>query len=655
MARWLLVASLALCSIAQAQRAPRAAEVSLDSLLNTRISAPSKYAQSIAESPASVTIVTSEEISRYGYHNLQEVLENVRGFYVSNDRNYTYLGARGFSRPTDYNNRILLLIDGHTMNDQVWGSAIVGSDLPINLDAVERIEIVRGPGSALYGTSAMFAVINIVTRTGPQLDGVIASGRVGSGRKREAALAAGHTIGVRGSFAFSGLYTHTDGNDLYFREYDAPETNFGIAHGLDWERAYSALGSFNWGDVTARVGYTSREKGIPTGSFEIAFNDPRYQSKDATLWGDVSLQRQLGASIRLMARAYADRYRYDGINPIDAGPAPTDGGSNNNVGGEAMVIWDPLSRDRVTIGTEFRRVSRAEYHERDENGVLATDNAPFDVASLFAQNELQLVPRLKLVTGLRYDRKSSLLHALTPRVALIGTPDDKTTVKLLYGEAFRAPSAAEADITTVLYTRNPSLKAERVKTFELESERRIAPSLLAGLSLYEYHLDNLIDPVVNEGSGTQQYFNVAKADGYGAELQLDLASEGRWSGRVTYAVQRTRGQPSAGRLTNSPAQVATVSVAMREWHGLRPAMTLRYETERLTVQGTSTPAFARADLNVAYFGLDALGSWLRETRLSVRVANVFDQTYYAPGGVEHRMASIAQDGRTLLLRLDRTF
>ncbi len=136
-------------------------DFSLDSLLNIKISTAAKYEQTSREAPASVTIISSEDIERFGYRTLDEVLMTVRGFYTSYDRNYSYVGIRGFSRPTDYNDRVLLLINGHTTNENFYGSAFIGTDLALNLEAVDRIEIVRGPGSALYGTGAMFAVINI--------------------------------------------------------------------------------------------------------------------------------------------------------------------------------------------------------------------------------------------------------------------------------------------------------------------------------------------------------------------------------------------------------------------------------------------------------------------------------------------------------------
>lgn len=155
-------------------------DLSIDSLLNTQISTAAKYAQSASEAPASVTIISSEDIQRYGYRTLQDVFMRVFGFYVSNDRNYAYLGVRGFSRPTDYNNRIQLLINGHTLNENIFGSVSISTEFSIDLNAVERIEIVRGPGSALYGTSAMLAVVNIITKTGNSVDGLGVSGEAGN-------------------------------------------------------------------------------------------------------------------------------------------------------------------------------------------------------------------------------------------------------------------------------------------------------------------------------------------------------------------------------------------------------------------------------------------------------------------------------------------
>jgi iron complex outermembrane receptor protein len=643
---------IAICATAvEAQQT--SAEVSLDSLLNTRISAASKYDQRAAEAPASVTIITSDDIRNYGYRNFQEVLEGVRGFYVSNDRNYPYLGTRGFSRPTDYNNRILVLVDGHTLNEPVWGGVSVGTDLPINLDAVERIEIVRGPGSVLYGSSAMFAVINVVTKSGTEIDGLATSANLGSAGMRQLGVAGGHAFGTSGSFAVSALASRSDGEDLYFAEYDAPETNFGRVRGLDWEERIGGVGGVQWGGVTARAGYRWRAKGIPTGAYDARFGDSRTETTDDNLWSEVALRREIRNAYRLTARLYADRYHYDGVYPEDAGPEYVDLGQATTTGAEAMIVWDASSRNRMTFGSDYRRVFRAAYAETYPDGSVYEDNAPFHSASVFAQNELHVLPRLTLVTGLRVDKMSDVSAALAPRVAVIATPDRRTTIKALYGEAYRAPSAAEARLTTTFYERNPELEPERIQTLELSLQRRLASPILANVSLYEYRISDLIDQVEFGDEGRARFENVSSSRGRGLELELDVVPGGPLSARLALALQRARDLSTEERLSNSPDRIGTLSVMARLPMRMRSAVIVRHESSRLTLDGSSTPDFVRTDLNLGYaFPTSFLGDAGRSADLSLRVTNLFDTRYLVPGGDEHRQTAITQDGRALTMRLD---
>jgi iron complex outermembrane receptor protein len=158
-------------------------DITLEHLLSAEIDTvfgASRYRQRVTEAPASVSIVTREEIEQFGYRTFGDVLRGVRGFYVSNDRNYSYLGTRGFSRPGDYNTRVLVLIDGHRLNDNVYDAVLIGTEFPLDIDLIERIEFVRGPGSSLYGTNAVFAVVNVVTRRGAGIDGLHVSAEAGN-------------------------------------------------------------------------------------------------------------------------------------------------------------------------------------------------------------------------------------------------------------------------------------------------------------------------------------------------------------------------------------------------------------------------------------------------------------------------------------------
>jgi outer membrane receptor for ferrienterochelin and colicins len=145
-------------------------EASLEELANITVYTASRHVQKATEAPSSVTVITRDEIQKYGYRTLGEVLQSVRGFDITYDRSFTYAGVRGINRPETYNSRVLLLIDGHRINNNIYEQAMLGTEFPLDLDLIERIEVVRGPSSLLYGTGAFFAMINVITRKAEQSD-----------------------------------------------------------------------------------------------------------------------------------------------------------------------------------------------------------------------------------------------------------------------------------------------------------------------------------------------------------------------------------------------------------------------------------------------------------------------------------------------------
>ena len=165
----------------------------------------SERLQPVMEAPASVSFITAAEIARYGYRTLADILSSVRGFYVTDDRNSSLLGTRGFAKPGDYNSRILLLVNGHRVNDNVLGQAAIGAEFGLDPAMFERVEIIRGPASSLYGDSAFFAVVNVITRTGASLARRLADPR---GRNPGDAAGAGHRRARRSRTDWSGAVRH---------------------------------------------------------------------------------------------------------------------------------------------------------------------------------------------------------------------------------------------------------------------------------------------------------------------------------------------------------------------------------------------------------------------------------------------------------------
>ena len=146
------------------------ADASFEQLANMKVYTASKHLQSGVDAPSSITVVTADEIQRHGYRTLASVLQSVRGFFITYDRNYSSVGVRGFARPGDYNTRILLLVDGHRLNDNLYDEAMLGTEFPVDINLIQQIEIIRGPASSLYGSNALFAVINVITKRGREVD-----------------------------------------------------------------------------------------------------------------------------------------------------------------------------------------------------------------------------------------------------------------------------------------------------------------------------------------------------------------------------------------------------------------------------------------------------------------------------------------------------
>ena len=335
--------------------------MSLEDLMNIPVYAASRYEQKSSEAPASVSIVTSEQIRRYGWRTLVDVLRSVRGFHASSDRNYDSVGVRGFTQAGDYNSRVLLLVDGHRANDMIYGQNSYGHDFPVDVDLIDRVEIVRGPTSALYGSNAFFAVVNVITRRGQALKGVEISGEAARYDTYKGRVTFGSRLPGGQEYLLSATRYKSGGQDLFFPEFADPATNNGIASGMDGERQAGIFGSASLGDFDVRGVYSQRVKVVPTASYGTIFNDPRYKTWDDRAWVDLSWRKAFGDRTEATARVYYDWYHYHGdypfagvdntvVPPLDFTYVNKDGSRNQWYGAELLLSHRFGDSHRVTGG-----------------------------------------------------------------------------------------------------------------------------------------------------------------------------------------------------------------------------------------------------------------------------------------------------------------
>ena len=628
-------------------------EISIESLLDVPVSAAAKYEQTTREAPASVSVVTADDIARYGYSTLSDALSSVPGFYGSYDRNYAYVGVRGFSRPSDYNNRLLILVDGYSTNEYSTGGALAGTGFAIYLDAVERIEVVRGPGSALYGTSAMFAVVNVITKDAEALEGLRASGTAGSFGYREGAVSLGKTFANDLHVTFSGLLGDVRGQDLYFEDEDDPEAGSGLAEGMDGDQYYGFTGTAAYKGFTLMAQRMSREKGIPNGAWDTFVNSGAWTQDNRTFAG-LRYEQPFGVGKSLSLRAHVDEYTYRGFYPyLDEGEA-IDGfedSSTRRVGSEVQFQWDTGPGNRLVLGSEFRHHFQNSYTYWDEYETYVDFDVPSSSFSLYVQDEYQVLRNLAVTIGLRHDRYTDVGGATSPRLAFVYMPFQYSTLKLLYGEAFRTPSAYELYYEDPVgeFKRSAGLKPERIRTSELVWEQAFSPFLSGSVSLYRYNMRDLVDTVTDPADSLVQFQNVDQATARGLEASLQARFAPVLQGYFSYTLQRAQEAGEQEILSNSPTHLAKGGLTFPLPWRWSAATELRYEGRRRTIDATSTAPFMLANLSVH------TQRFFNRLQLSGHVRNLFDTSYALPGGYEHRQNAIAQDGRSFAFKIHYRF
>lgn len=631
--------------------------LSLEELMNVEVYSASKHAQKADEAPASVTVVTAEDIQRYGYRTLADVLRSVRGFYVNYDRNYNYVGVRGFAPPGDYNSRLLLLLDGHRLNDNVYDEALIGTELPVALDAVDRIEIVRGPSSSLYGADAFFGVVNIITRSRDSLAHGKVSTEIGSFGSYRGSFTFADDLSRQVKMLLSGSVYESQGPaSLYFPEFNSPATNHGITRNTDDDSSKNLLAKLIFGDFTLESAIGRREKGIPTASYETVFNDPRNRTTDSEGNLLLTFDHELDETSSLMLRTSYNRYSYGGFYIYPGEDTTTkvnrDLARGDWWGLEGQFRKQFFRKHNVTFGAEFRDNLRQEQFTYDISPYALNLDIRRDsvISAGYLQDEFRIHPRLTLSAGVRYDHYSTFGGSTNPRLGLMLRAASRTRIKLLYGQAFRAPSVYELyygdDFTA---KANPALRPETIRTTEAVVEQYLGEHLQLSASGYFNQIKSLIRQVVEPASDLLIFENSDKVHAKGLEFE----ARARWprlETRVSYAIQKAADAQTGVSIVNSPRHLAQANILVPLWKdSLMLGAEGQYMSARRTVQGGELSGFGLLNLTLLSRKL------ARGLEVSATAYNLLDKRYSNPVGAELIQNSIRQDGRSLRLKVSYSF
>ncbi len=611
------------------------------------------HAQTLQEAPANVTMITAEEIRTYGYRTFGEALSNVRGFYVTDDFAYTNAGLRGFSLPGDYSTRILFMINGHYITDNIYSSGgFMEQDFGLDMDLVERIEVIRGPSSALYGSNGVFATVNVVTRAPVDQAALSVTNEIGSHGQKKLGVTSSSYLGKGANLLFSLSSFHYGGQEIFFPSQDSPETNFGIAEGVNRERGYHGFANLTSGDWSFTGMLSSRETRVPTGWYGTIFNTSGNKIRDGYGFAEAAYSHDFSDGGSLKWRVHYDRYRYWGRYDYDYDVGIVEDNQDISfgqwVGSRAAYSFKPNRLGTLTVGGQFSADIEAlqqNFDVQPEFFEYSNSNFPNRSYGVFAQQELAISEKLTAYLGARFD--DSKLHKpfASPRLALIYQHSPKTTFKLLYGRAFRNPNAFEQFYgADVFNAPNPNLGPEKISTLETTVEHRIGSRIDVVATVYRYWLGDLIEGVEIE-EGLFQFNNSSNLRAWGGEFGL--------RGKPVDWLQLA-GSVSAQRLTdmgfglsgvNSPGRMAKFRFSLPLAGKFRVAGAARYLTSRKTFAGNTVRPVYLADLTVSTVSLHPTFDLLFGVR------NLFDRRHFEPVGPENINDRFPRVGRTAFVKL----
>ncbi len=612
--------------------------------------------QPLARAPAATTVITAHDIETLGATDIDQVLETVPGLHVSYSPvayNPLYF-IRGISTVT--NAQVLMMINGVPITDmyvgdrgQGWGGMPVAN--------IARIEVIRGPGSALYGADAFSGVINIVTKTAADLGGTELGARAGSFNGKAAWAQHGRRAGGWEQ-AISLEAFSTDGqrrtveadSQSYFdaqlgtRASLAPgPVNVG-RDGLD-ARLDLARGDWRW-----RMGYQGR-RNIGTGAgvaqaldpqgkidsdrfnADLTYDDPKF----AEHWGLTTQVSYFDTRLETNLTLFPPG-AFGGAFPEGMIGSPSR--AERHVRADISTVYTGWTAHRVRLGTGYNQAElyRASEFKNFDASLVPFPGSPPPVRDVsqdsslvyilphdrtlyygYVQDEWTFAPDWDLTVGARYDHYSDFGNTFNPRVALVWQTSYRLTSKLLYGSAFRAPAFQELyNINNPVALGNPALKPETIDTVELAWDYRASPSLQTGLNLFSYQADDIIRFV---GGPPATAANTGRQTGHGLELTASwtLVPSLRLSGNYAWqqSTDETTGQV-AGYAPEHQLYLRSDWALRAEWS---LGAQVKYVGERPRTAGDVRPAvdgYTLADLTLRRKHLGE--HW----ELAMSVRNLFD-------------------------------
>ncbi|OUS09187.1 hypothetical protein A9Q90_04230 [Gammaproteobacteria bacterium 54_18_T64] len=596
----------------------------------TFVSIATGISQPISKAPSVASVITAEDIKMIGATDIDDVLETIPGLHigrssVGQNPIYTFRGIY-----SDFNPQVMMLINGipitnlfHGNRHQVWGG--------MPTESISRIEVIRGPGSAIYGADAFAGVINIITNSPEEIGGVSVGTRHGTSNTNSIWMKAG---GANGEFSYMAILEgmSTDG---YNEKIKSDSQSFldaisGTAASLSpgdsnlEVKSVDARVELSYQKFTLHAATQIREGGVGAGIAQAL--DPNGQAASKRhnvdfIFEERAFTKNTSIKVNLSYLHTSQEVDEDFIlfPPGSKGPFFDQLGNAISPPFPNGVIGNPEVYERhyrANFTSTFRGIEQHElmsgvgYYfgeiykvEEEKNyGIDPSTGLPIPPGSplidvsdtpyaflnenerenshIFIQDVWHLAGDWELTTGIRYDHYSDFGDTTNPRVALVWSARHNLTVKALYGEAFRAPSFAETGgQANPVALGNSNLKPETLKSYELAFNYKPTYNLTLDLNLFKYYWKDIIQ-FVPDASGTRTAQNAGEQYGHGIELEASWKVNNYLSILSNYSWQKSEDELNNADAANAPEQQFYIRANTALSNGLNITLQANRVTDR---------------------------------------------------------------------------
>ncbi|HPN31766.1 MAG TPA: TonB-dependent receptor [bacterium] len=535
----------------------------------------SKKAQKISDAPAAISVITAEDIEKYDYKTVAEALTQVPGLYQSTDRSNDYGIIRGIHLSDDNQKRILVLLNGHTLNNGMTMECPLGFELGVPMSAIHRIEVMRGAGSIMYGSNAFFGVINIILKNKQSTEKNFNRIDLSAGDNQLYALDA--VINKPKNNLFISLQCRTNkGSDAeafynyrwnstslatYEDPYTSPSGNTltkGTKVGdVDFDKMYSLITSYKIGKLDLLGKFSYSREGMPLADWlQIFTNNDKFE-QDKSGFFELAYSDKISDKSSYSIRAYANIYDYEDklyyheLDDTNGNVTYIDGyenlgiinGSNWVDKSKSLGQGIELKMEKVFLEGKINTIYGFEYVKNSNKSCYHSYNYFGEIAdfpglnldwqkktsqsfAVFEELNYKFSNNLEGLAGLRYDKITDFTGELSPRIALIYKPKDKMNYKFILGKAFRTPGYKEYKYDDGDLTENSGLKPEIIYSGDLISNF-IFKNFTLTIDLFYSKFDDLIiknDAASydnNQNVTRSQYQNPFDITNYGVEIGLN--------------------------------------------------------------------------------------------------------------------------------------